>query len=248
MTLLSRCFYQNPVEHLRWSFLRKLLTGKLLTIVFIVFIKTIKKWLAAESRYVFLLKVHLRCLVGLWIRLRSLTVFSYVFFVDFDTNIFKRASEIWSQYLRPDAIITKKIIIIIICWNISPAIALWADTLIIFIAINPIPTFLRQFYPGDLAKFAGNIIIFFIAALIIRWLDQIVALSRCTWLLLLLRYFFINNCGIFFPLPPLLLPLQRFSAIFCCNKFMRVSFIETFAISWKIVLGSLLKISLQFNG
>ena len=100
--------FQNPVEHLRWSFLRKLLTDKLLTIVFIVFIKTIKKWLAAESRYVFSLKVHLRCLVGLWIRLRSLSLFSYVFFVDFDTNIFKRASETWSQYLRPDAIITKK--------------------------------------------------------------------------------------------------------------------------------------------
>ena len=70
---------------------------------------------------------------------------------------------------------------IIICGNISLAIALWADIFIAYIALNLI----RQFYPKDLANFAGNtIIFFFIAALIIRLLLR---------LLLLLRYFFIEN-------------------------------------------------------
>ena len=42
-------------------------------------------------------------------------------------------------------------------------------------------------YPGDLANFAGSAIIFFIAALIIQWFDQIVALRRRTWLLVFLH-------------------------------------------------------------
>ena len=75
---------------------------------------------------------------------------------------------------------------IIICWKISLVIALWANKLIAYTALNPISTFLPQFYPGDLASFEGStIIVFFITALIIRWFDQSVALPR--W------YFFIDN-------------------------------------------------------
>ena len=58
---------------------------------------------------------------------------------------------------------------IIICGNISLIIALWTDIFIAYIVLNRISTFLRQFYPGDLANFAGSSIIFsFIAAVIIR--------------------------------------------------------------------------------
>ena len=58
-------------------------------------------------------------------------------------------------------------------------------------------------------------------------------ISARTWLLLLLRYSLFTSVpdGIFFPLAPI------FSAIFCCNKFMSVSFIETFVLSWEIFLG-----------
>ena len=52
----------------------------------------------------------------------------------------------------------------IICGNISLAIALWTDIFIAYIALNPI----RQFYPKDLANFAGKIMTFCIAALVIR--------------------------------------------------------------------------------
>ena len=73
-------------------------------------------------------------------------------------------------------------------------IALWADIFIAYIALNSMPTFLSLIYLGDLASFAGStIIFFFIAGLINRWFAQIVTLSLWTWLLLLLRYFFINN-------------------------------------------------------
>ena len=45
------------------------------------------------------------------------------------------------------------------------------------------------------SSFAGStIIFFFMAANIIRWFGHIVALPRWTWLLLLLKYFFIDNC------------------------------------------------------
>ena len=136
---------------------------------------------------------------------------------------------IWPQYLWSDANTTKKIII---CGYISLVTTLWTDIFIAYIALNPVSTFLRQFYQGDFGNFAGStIIFFFIAALIIRWFGQIVALPRWTWLLLLLRKFFINRDpdGIFFPLPP---STPTLSALFCCNKFMNVSFIETFALSW----------------
>ena len=106
--------------------------------------------------------------------------------------------------------------------------------LITNIALNPNSTFLCQFYPGDFLKFADStIIVFFIAALIIRCLQQIVAFLRCTWLLLLFRYSLFTSVpdGIFFPLPPI------FSVIICCNKFMSVLFIETFVLSWEIFLG-----------
>ena len=58
---------------------------------------------------------------------------------------------------------------IIICGNMSLVIALWADIFIVYMALNPISTFLHQFYLVDLANFEGSKFIFFlIAALIIR--------------------------------------------------------------------------------
>ena len=51
---------------------------------------------------------------------------------------------------------------IIICGNISLVIAFWYWTQL-----------LRQFYPGVLANFAGSTIIFFIAALVIRWFYEL---------------------------------------------------------------------------
>ena len=47
---------------------------------------------------------------------------------------------------------------------------------IAYIALNPISTFLRQFYLRD------TVIFFIIAALIIRWFDQIVSLKGWTYL------------------------------------------------------------------
>ena len=48
-------------------------------------------------------------------------------------------------------------------------IAIWADIFIAYIALNRISTCLPQFYPGDLANFAGStIIFFFIVGVIIR--------------------------------------------------------------------------------
>ena len=55
--------------------------------------------------------------------------------------------------------------------------------------------------------------------------------------------FFIENDNVLFPLPP-----PTFSALFCCNRFVCVSFIKTFGLSWEIVLKSFLKISSRFNG
>ena len=83
---------------------------------------------------------------------------------------------------------------IIICGNISLVIILWEDRFITYIAFNPISTFLHQFYAGYLAHFAGiTTIFFFIAGLIIRLFDKIAPLQLCTWPLLLMRYFFIDN-------------------------------------------------------
>ena len=83
---------------------------------------------------------------------------------------------------------------IIICGNISLIIALWTDIFIAYIVLNRISTFLRQFYPGDLANFAGSSIIFsFIAAVIIGLFGKIVAFPWWSLLLLLLWYFFIDD-------------------------------------------------------
>ena len=74
--------------------------------------------------------------------------------------------EIWPLCLWSNANATKKIII---CGNISPVIALWADIFIVYMALNPTSTFLHQFYLVDLANFEGSKFIFFlIAALVIR--------------------------------------------------------------------------------
>ena len=108
---------------------------------------------------------------------------------------------------------------------------LWADIFIRYIALNTISRFLLQFYP----VYNANIIIFFfITALIIWWFSQIFALPRWAWLLLLLRYFFIDTfSSSFFP--------PSFIDLFCCNKFMSISFIETFVLSRETILGSFLK-------
>ena len=132
---------------------------------------------------------------------------------------------------------------IIICGNISLAIALWADLFIAYIALNPT----RQFYPEDLANFADTMIFFFIAALIIRWFGQIVALPQWTWLLLLLRSFFIDNHNWWYLLSSSSFPPTSL-ALFCYSKSMSVSFIETFAFSREIVLWRFLTVSLRFNG
>ena len=67
----------------------------------------------------------------------------------------------------------------IVCKNISLVIALWVDIFIAYNALNPISKFRSQFYPGDLAIFASStIIFFFIAALIVRLIGQIVASPR----------------------------------------------------------------------
>ena len=79
------------------------------------------------------------------------------------------------------------------CGNISLIIALLADIFIAHIALNPISTFLRQFYSGDLVNFVDSTIIFFITILIIWWFDQMVALPWWTWLVLLLKYLFIDS-------------------------------------------------------
>ena len=83
------------------------------------------------------------------------------------------------------------------------------------------------------------------AALIIRLFGLIVALPQWTKLLLLLRYSVTGNRTWWYLLS-YCSPPSSFSALFCCNKFMSVSFIGTFALCWKIFLGSFLKSSLRF--
>ena len=123
---------------------------------------------------------------------------------------------------------------IITCGNIFLVIVFWADIFVVYIAWNPIFTFLRQFYSGEFANF------------IILWFGKIVALPRWTLLLLLLRYFLIDSRTSWYLLsssspPPI------FSVLFCCNKFMIVSFIEKVALSWEIVLGRFLENFLLVN-
>ena len=81
--------------------------------------------------------------------------------------------EIWPQYLWSDVNTTKHHHL----WKyIYFHNTLWADIFIVYIALKPISTFLRQFYPGDLTNFADNtVIFFFIVALIIQWFGQIFA-------------------------------------------------------------------------
>ena len=83
------------------------------------------------------------------------------------------------------------------------------------------------------------------AALIIRLFGLIVALPQSTKLLLLLKYSVTGNRTWWYLLS-YCSPSSSFSALFCCNKFMSVSFIGTFALCWKIFLGSFLKSSLRF--
>ena len=83
---------------------------------------------------------------------------------------------------------------ITICENICPLKAFWEDKLIAYITLNSISFFIRQFYWGDVANFAGSFINFlFIVAQIIQWFGQTVAFSRRTWLLLFLKYFFFDK-------------------------------------------------------
>ena len=83
------------------------------------------------------------------------------------------------------------------------------------------------------------------AALIIRLFGLIVTLPQWTKLLLLLRYSVTGNRTWWYLLS-YCSPSSSFSALFCSNKFMSVSFIGTFALCWKIFLGSFLKSSLRF--
>ena len=102
-----------------------------------------------------------------------------------------------------------------------------------------------HFYPGDLANFAGiTIIFFFNAALIIPWFDQIAALLRWTSLLLLWGTSSLTTSpGRIFFLLLLLFLHPTVLAVFFCNKFVSISFIETFEFFWEIVLGEFLEIS-----
>ena len=129
---------------------------------------------------------------------------------------------IWCKYYKK----------VIICGNFSLVIALWSDIFVTDILLNPISTFLCQFYLGDLANFADSTSIVFI-----RWFRQIVALLRWTWLLLLLRYFFILKCTWSYLLSSSSFP-PIFLVIFCCNKFMNVSFIDKFVLFLETVLQS----------
>ena len=101
--------------------------------------------------------------------------------------------------------------------EISLVIALWAD---IFIAIahwTQCPHFSVSSIQGILQIL--QVTVFFITALIIRWFGQIIAFPRWTWLLLLLRYFFIDLevFSFFF-----LVSLKLFSLIISYNN-LRVS-------------------------
>ena len=137
---------------------------------------------------------------------------------------------------------------IIICGNISLVIALSANIFIVYIVLNPISVFLRQFYPRDVANFASStIIFFFIATLIIWWFDSVKLLdyrdrpgcssswfidNRTWWYLfsspssskkISWTYFTVTNLWVPFSL-------------------RHLHFLE------EIVIGSFLKISSRFNG
>ena len=137
---------------------------------------------------------------------------------------------------------------IIICGNIFLVIVFSADIFITYIALNPISTFLPQFYTEYLANFAGSTsIFFFIAALMIQWFGQIVAMPPWTWLQLLLRFFLIDSCTWWHILSSSSFP-PTFLALFSTNKFMNVSVIDKFALSWEIVPRKFIKFFLRFNG
>ena len=105
-------------------------------------------------------------------------MFSCEFYEIFKNNLFTehlRTSVSEPQKSWSSANITKNIII---CGNISLVITLWSDIFFAYIALKPISTFLRQFYPGDLVNFAGSAIIFFFIALLInQWFNQIAAMN-----------------------------------------------------------------------
>ena len=131
---------------------------------------------------------------------------------------------------------------IIFCRNISLVIALWADIFIAYIALKSISTFLRQFYPGGLANFVGY---------------HHLVLHRCSHHLAkqlhcrdgpgccssrgILSLTTVPD-GIFSPLSPHYLPpTPTFSALFRCNNFMSVSFIEAIALAWSSTSNSYCK-------
>ena len=129
---------------------------------------------------------------------------------------------------------------IIICGYIPLVIGLWADIFITYIALNPISTFLRQFYPGDLANFAGSIIFFFIVST--KLLHCRDGAGFCSsWSISSLATV---SDVIFLPLPLLSL---TFLALFYCDKFMSVSFNEAFGLSWEISLENLPKVYSRGN-
>ena len=130
---------------------------------------------------------------------------------------------------------------IFICGNISLVIALWVDILIVYIALNQISTFLRQFYPGNLANFAvGTIIssssllsLFHDSAKLLYCRDGTVCSS--SWCISFF-YFLSSFLFLFFP--------NLFSLILLQQIFARL-------VHWSIlgnVFGSFFNISLRFNG
>ena len=129
----------------------------------------------------------------------------------------------------------------------SLIMALWADIFITYIALNPAFIFLRQFYPGEqiLQVVPSYLPLHRCSHHSMIW--QIVALLRWTWMLLFLRYFNTDNRAWWYLLSFSSLP-PTFSALFCCNKFVSISFTEIFALSWEIALWRFLKIYSRFNG
>ena len=128
---------------------------------------------------------------------------------------------------------------IIICWNISLAIALRADIFIAYIALNLISTFLRQFYPADVTNFAAvpslvpsssssssvsssSSSSWSYSSTLLSWIDDSAKFLHCcdrpgccsSWDISSMTTILDR---IFFPLP--LFP-QTFSTLTCCKKFM----------------------------
>ena len=123
----------------------------------------------------------------------------------------------------------------VICGDISLVVALWAEIFIAYTTLNLISPFFRQFYPVNFANL--QVVPSSSSSSILSSFYDLAKLSHCCdgpgcsyyWGIALL----ITVHRIFFPLP-LTLPIAL--ALFFCDKFMSVSFIETLSRCWEIVL------------